>query len=175
MPYSTKTWDSVIPPYVEKMFQEKWPLYILDVGAGAGKRAELLKDYYETIDAVEIREPYIKEFNLQEKYDSVELKNVMDMTEDEFNCYDLVILGDIFEHLSVEDATKILDTLKNKTVFIMIPFNCPQWECYGNVYETHLQDDLTLEVMKERYPQLKLQYSDVRFGFYTLNFLKWKI
>jgi hypothetical protein len=60
--------------------------------------------------------------------------------------------------------------LKNKTVFIMIPFNCPQWECYGNIYETHLQDDLTLDVMKERYPQLKLHYSDVRFGFYTLNY-----
>jgi hypothetical protein len=50
----------------------------------------------------------------------------MDMAKEEFDCYDLVILGDIFEHLSIEDATKILDTLKNKTVFIMIPFNCPQ-------------------------------------------------
>ena len=74
MPYSTKTWDTVIPPYVEKLFQKQWPLYILDIGAGAGKRAELLKEYYDTIDAVEIREPYIKQFKLEEKYDSVELK-----------------------------------------------------------------------------------------------------
>lgn len=174
-PYSTKTRNELIPPYVEKMYEEIWPLNILDVGAGAGKRADLLKDYYETIDAVEIWSPYIKEFGLESKYDYVDNCNIMNVDNDYFDCYDLVILGDIFEHLSIEDATKLLTRLENKIVFIMIPFNCPQWECYGNIYETHLQDDLSLDIMKERYPQLKLQYSDVRFGFYTLNYIEWKI
>lgn len=83
--------------------------------------------------------------------------------------YDLVILWDIFEHLSVADAKELLERLEWFKVFIMVPFNTPQWECYGNMYEEHLQPDLSEDVMAERYPELEVWFISWRFWFYILN------
>jgi hypothetical protein len=44
------------------------------------------------IDAVEIREPYIEEFNLEDKYDNVFNMDILDFEEEDFGGYDLIIL-----------------------------------------------------------------------------------
>lgn len=169
MPYSTRLRDTTIPQRVARLVGKLWrKLTILDIWAWAWKWADLLKPYYDKIDAVEIRTPYIEQFELKKKYRHVINSDVMDLDFVSVN-YDLVILWDIFEHLSVENAKTLLHNLRFFKVFVMIPFNTPQWEHYWNIYETHLQPDLDEKKMRELYPQLTLWFKSWRFGFYFMN------
>jgi hypothetical protein len=49
---------------------------------------------------------------------------------------------------------------------IAVPYLYEQGEEFGNIHETHLQPDLTPEIMLERYPDLKLIYGDENYGYY---------
>jgi autotransporter strand-loop-strand O-heptosyltransferase len=51
---------------------------------------------------------------------------------------------------------------------VAIPYTMEQdGEEYGNVYETHLQPDLTPDIMKQRYPQLVSLYTNQWYGYYV--------
>lgn len=118
--------------------------HILDIGAGSGTYGKLIKsiDNNYVVEAVEIWEPYIKEFNLESIYDVVYLK---DAREFEFiKKYDLVIFGDILEHMSEDDASKLWNKASNfcKYGLISIPtVHFPQGAEYGNPYEVHVTED----------------------------------
>lgn len=138
---------------------------ILDVGAGCGTYSDYLKDYFENIEAVEIFEPNIKNFNLVDKYKKVYNANIIDF---EYNYYDIIIFGDVIEHLTVEDAQKVLDYAYNRCqqIIMAVPYMSPQGIAEDNIYEIHKQDDLTVENIKERYPKLKLLYGNELYGYY---------
>lgn len=133
---------------------------ILDVGAGKGKYRLLLPEY-SWVDAVEVWEPYIRGFRLREMYRSVYDRDIVEVAE-EFNLagvkYDAVIMGDVLEHLTVNDAMKTLHHLRNVTdcVLVIVPYEYEQGEEHGNPYQEHKQPDLTVENMHERYPNLRL-------------------
>lgn len=128
---------------------------VLDVGCGQGDYYELFKDYFNKIDCVEIWEPYIEKFKLTKKYNNVFLDNILNF---DFNYYDIIIMGDILEHLSKEDGIILMERIINKCkeIIVVIPYNLPQEIYENNQYEIHLQTDLNDEIMKERYPMLKL-------------------
>lgn len=128
---------------------------ILDVGCGHGFYIKLLKDHFSKFDAVEVWEPYIEEYKLREMYDNVYNVNIMDF---EFEYYDIIIMGDILEHLSREDAKTILNRLKDKCreLIVVVPYYLPQDEVFGNKYEIHLQPDLDDAIMAEHFPMLEL-------------------
>ena len=127
---------------------------VLDIGAGAGKWGRMLRAWYD-IDGVEIFAPYIERFKLEDVYDKVFNQDVRDFSD--FSDYNLVIMGDVLEHLSEKDAQalikKITESVDN--LIVIVPFSFEQGAEYGNKYEAHLQDDLTKEIMKQRYPQLR--------------------
>lgn len=128
---------------------------ILDVGCGHGYYYKLLNDYFNKFDAVEIWKPYIQEFKLETMYDNVYNVNILDF---DFDYYDIIIMGDILEHLTRSDAaillTKIVD--KCKELIVIVPYYLPQEEVFGNKYETHLQPDLDDSIMEKYYPMLEL-------------------
>lgn len=129
--------------------------WILDVGVGEGTYSMLLKPYgYKNIDAVEVYEPYIKQFDLKSKYSEVFLINILDFDFTKKH-YDCVILGDVLEHIDKDNARKLIDKLLTVTenIIISVPYNNVQGTYKGNVYETHLQPDLTKEVFMQRYPE----------------------
>jgi SAM-dependent methyltransferase len=128
---------------------------ILDVGCGHGFYIKLLKDYFTKFDAVEVWQPYIEEYKLEEMYDNVYNVNILDF---EFEYYDIIIMGDILEHLSREDAVNILNKLKNKCeeLVVVVPYYLPQNEVFGNKYEIHLQPDLSDDIMSKYYPMLEI-------------------
>jgi len=128
---------------------------ILDVGCGQGDYADLLCDYFGKFDAVEIWEPYIEQFNLKEKYNNVFNVDILNF---EFIYYDIIIMGDILEHLKREDAIKLINNLKDKCneLLIVVPFYLPQDTVNDNIYERHLQEDLDDVIMRENYPSLEL-------------------
>lgn len=153
-----------IKDYIIKKFPDKHAT-ILDVGAGEGTYYNLLGDYYEKICAVEIFEPNIKKFKLREKYEEVLEADIVDT---HYNWFDLIIFGDIIEHLTILEAKQVLEYAfeRCKEMIVAVPYEYPQGEIDGNKYEIHIQDDLTPEIMKERYPFLKLLFGNKEYGYY---------
>lgn len=121
---------------------------ILDVGACDGKWRTLLPEY-EYMDAVEVFEPSAN--NLRGMYRKVFNVNIEDF---KYQHYALIIFGDVIEHLSIENAQKVLNYAKRRCtdMIVAVPFLYPQGELYGNPFERHLQPDLTAEVFNQRYP-----------------------
>lgn len=138
---------------------------ILDVGAGCGTYYNYLNDYFKQMDAVEVFEPNIIQYDLKTKYNNVYNINILDF---KYDYYDIIIFGDILEHLTVEEAQKVLDYAYDrcKELLVAVPYMYPQGIEEDNIYEIHKQDDLTKENMLERYPKLKLLYGDDIYGYY---------
>lgn len=126
----------------------------LDVGACDGKWQWML-GHYLTMDAVEIFEPNVVKHRLREKYRRTWICDIDDF---KYNYYDLIIFGDVIEHMEVEKAQRVLEYAKTRCrdMIIGVPFLYKQGALYGNIYERHIQDDLTAEVFKERYSGLEV-------------------
>lgn len=117
------------------------PDSILDIGAGAGTYGKILRpllpDAYMT--AVEIHAPYVSDYKLWKMYDSV-------VIGDARNCdlpiADIVILGDILEHMDLRDALELWNRARNravKAVLLSVPIiEWPQGEMFGNPHERHV-------------------------------------
>lgn len=120
---------------------------ILDVGACDGKWRRLLPEY-PNMDAVEAFEPNLTHL---QGYRSVFHSDICDFI---YDWYDLIIFGDIVEHLSVEAAKNELEYARDRCrdTIVAVPFRYEQGAIYGNPYEVHIQDDLTPENFAERYP-----------------------
>lgn len=155
---------------VRNWFLENVPFNtrIMDVGAGCGTYSQLLRGYGYKMDAIEIWEPYIEKYDLKSKYDQVWNWDFINMPVGAYDDYDFFIMGDILEHLSVDEGQWILSflTLKRKKFLVAVPYQMEQGEHEGNMYETHLQPDLTPEIMEERYPELELLYGNNFYGYY---------
>lgn len=139
---------------------------VLDVGAGRGKYRLLLHDYTD-VDACEIWSSTVIDENLRSLYRSVYICDVYDLvTTSNWNdvWYDAVIMGDVLEHMTVERATTTLTRLGEQStdVVVVVPYLYPQDEEDGNVYQRHIQDDLTPELMTVRYPTLQLLAIETR-------------
>lgn len=121
---------------------------ILDVGACDGNMRKRLQEYIN-MDAVEIWPPNAE--HIRPMYRDVFMTDMVGL---KLKKYDLIIMGDFIEHLSVEDAQKVLKYAKTRCadMIIAVPFMYAQGEIYGNPYETHLQPDLTADVFEARYP-----------------------
>jgi SAM-dependent methyltransferase len=92
----------------------------LDVGCGAGAYGKLIREVFGKevgVDAVEIFPAYINRHGLNSIYNRI-------ITADIMQCwpmlypYDLIICGDVLEHLCKEDAIKLIDCLRPKCRFI---------------------------------------------------------
>ena len=120
---------------------------LLDVGACDGKWQQLLPEY-TNLDAVEAFEPNLKHLS--------HYRNVFhaDIRDFQYDWYDLIIFGDIVEHLTPEQAKAMLDYAKQrcKEMVIVVPYLYRQGAIYDNPYEVHIQDDLTAELFERRYP-----------------------
>lgn len=136
----------------------------LDVGAGDGKWANMLNDYL-IMDAVEAFPPNVVNYQLTKKYRNT---NITDIRTFKYNWYDLVIFGDVIEHLSVEDAQKVINYAADRcrNILIAVPFEYKQGAIYGNPYEVHIQDDLTPELFNKRYPGFVPIYLDYNYAYY---------
>ena len=161
MPHSYTYFKTDVKQFIENKIPRTSK--ILDVGPGVGTYAKLLPEY--KMDCVEIHKPYIEQFNLHQLYNKVINDNIINIDLAE---YDFVILGDVLEHLSVRNAQKLIYNIVNsgKECLVAVPYMMEQGEWGGNIHETHLQPDLTIEVMKQRYPSLKLIYGNEKYGYY---------
>ena len=152
-----------ITDYLKSKFNKE--ATILDVGAGEGTYWNYLNDYFTDISAVEVFKPNIDNYKLEEKYKKVYNENIKNFR---YGYYDIIIFGDVIEHLTVEDAQQVLEYANSrcKEMIVAVPYLNPQGIEEDNIYEIHIQDDLTDELMKERYPFLKNVFKNDFYGYY---------
>lgn len=126
---------------------------VLDVGACDGRWADFIHIIFPDaiVDGVEIYEPNVILNRLVDHYRTVIIGDIADFR---YEYYDLVIFGDVLEHMSVEKAQAVLAYARDHCAdyVIGVPFEYPQDEIYGNKWEKHLQPDLTPALFDERYP-----------------------
>jgi len=161
---SFNTFDNEIRDYILQNFPDK-DVPILDVGAGSGKFRKILFDYTH-VDGVEIFEPYIKDYKLEGMYNKIYHENIMNLLDEEINSYPLMIMGDVLEHMDVDDAKNLLEDY-NYTSIVCIPYEYEQEAVNGNAHEEHKQSDLTHEIFMKRYPGFTLLVGDDRYGIYV--------
>ena len=131
------------------------PRAVIDVGAGSGTYARLMRTDRMTEagriwTAIEAWEPYIAEYKLREIYDQVFVNDARDMGPWAFHT-DLVIFGDVLEHMTQDEARKVLATAQQHAanIIVSIPvLHLDQGAVNGNPYETHI-DHWTYEQMRE--------------------------
>lgn len=131
------------------------PRSVLDVGCGFGLWGFLCREYLDAwnsrvrpeewttrIDGIEIFEPYISAHQ-RAIYSSITIADIRDAAPT-VDRYDLIITGDIIEHLPKDVALRTLETLyqkANKALLVNIPLGEDGWdqgEVYGNPAEKHL-------------------------------------
>jgi hypothetical protein len=139
---------------------------ILDVGPGVGTYAKCLPEY--TLDCDEIFEPYVEKYKLEEQYRTVFTHDVSNFPFLQYN-YDLVIMGDVLEHITLARAQLTLDRIRKAgaEVVVVIPYRANRHgeRPHGNRHEEHVQF-LKPRYMKRLYPWLELIAAKRRKGLY---------
>lgn len=166
MPISSTEGKSEFVHFIDRIK----PASILDIGAGKGIYGTLARIAHEVavIDAVEVWEPYIDEYNLKSIYNNVYNKDARDI--DDF-AYDVVIFGDVLEHMSKEDAIAVWNRCAKEARYgiISIPIiHYPQGHIHDNPYEEHIKEDWTpLEVFTSFHSIYKMELFNVVGIFYA--------
>lgn len=149
--------DPVNKPYAIEKIKEINPKKVLDVGSGMGIYYDLIKGNLEGdiwIDGLEVWEPYIEEFKLIEKYDGLYMADVREHRNFD---YDLVIFGDVLEHMSEEDAIAVWERTSQQARYglISIPIkHYPQEGINNNPYEVHVEEDWSTERVLQKFSHI---------------------
>jgi len=96
------------------------PNIVVDVGVGDGYYGTLIKYFLPDVHlvGVEIMADYITSFNLNSIYNEIVNKDIFDCIQ-EFSG-DLIIFGDVLEHIEKEKGIEILKCAVNKFNFVII-------------------------------------------------------
>lgn len=159
-------------PWIIKKILENKIQSIIDIGAGSGTYYNALSKtkYKGTIDAVEVWEPYVNEFSLKKKYRKLWIEDVR--TFDLFN-HDLVIFGDVLEHMAVDEALDVWDRASKYCSYavISIPIiHYHQDAINGNPYEEHIKEDWTHQEVIDTFPHIVDSWQGDIVGAYWAKF-----
>lgn len=145
MPHSAGENKEFVRTFLEKIK----PYTIVDIGAGAMMYGHLIRETIDAhITAIEIWKPYIDFYPYDRVYD-----NVINSDARNYNDYnvDLVIAGDVMEHMSEADmcALALKIRAQAKWLLISVPIiHYPQGHIENNPFEEHIQEDLNYDELK---------------------------
>jgi hypothetical protein len=149
MPYSSdegKAW-------MLKQLRAADPRTVVDIGVGSGtygRAAALELDSPPHLVGIEIHAPYVRRFDLHQWYDEV---IVADVRQIPIPAADVVILGDVLEHMRFADALAVWAKARwaaRSCVLLSLPIvEWPQAEAEGNAHEAHLETWTHARVLAE--------------------------
>jgi len=90
------------------------PQRILDVGCGYGKHGVLLREYLDptpVVHGIEAWEPYVEPHRLHGIYDHLYVGDVCNLGTADLISYDLVVMGDVIEHIEKQAALDLIDRI----------------------------------------------------------------
>lgn len=139
MPYSKPVFDGLAAALIRAVA----PRTCLDLGAGAGKYGKLVRRECPEcrLRAVESHPDSVARFGLEAIYDAVECADVMSLFDTAIEAaYDLVVAGDLIEHLRKSDGLDLLNFLVYRAAFILLvyPTRFIQGVVDGNRREAHI-------------------------------------
>lgn len=123
---------------------------IIDIGPGSGTYINLIKEQHNCCNSaywigIEVWGPYIKKYNLEQRYDQVINQDVREVDWKSLGPVSVVIAGDVLEHITKDQAIELVDKILSvsETLIVSIPIvHMPQDEhAYENPYEEHVKDD----------------------------------
>lgn len=129
-------------------FRHHQPDTVTDVGPGEGTYAHLFRPVHEGVwwTGIEVHRPYIRRFKLKSTktrrmYDEIHIQDVREAPDHLFH-RDLVIFGDLLEHVERDDAVTLLQRAEAAGawhILVSVPIvDSPQGEVDGNPHEAHL-------------------------------------
>jgi hypothetical protein len=144
------------------------PVSVLDIGPGVGTYAKLLAGpAVSKLTAIEIFEPYVETYRLRDYYDEI---IIGDAREVELPAADVVILGDVAEHMPAEDALALWErsgAAARRAVIMSIPIvHYPQGEIEGNEHEHHVVDDWDHDKVLGAFPDITSWWLGSEVGVY---------
>lgn len=168
MPYS----NQLNQPWVIKQLRALNLTSMLDVGAGCGTYGHMFAKHFRNVErfAVEIWANYIDEYQLEQIYSKVLNHDIRDHTD--FN-YDLVIFGDVLEHMTKDEALLVWDKVSKQAKYALIAIPIiymPQDAVDGNPFERHVKDDWTHEEVLETFPEITKSVTSYSVGSYLAKF-----
>lgn len=122
------------------------PKTVIDVGPGQGVYARIARhvDPAVRVIGVEVFFPSVREYELRRLYSDIVIADVRWLSWDRLvNKFspDVVILGDVLEHMRRDEAIEVMDALswRNIPALVSLPIvDWPQDEIDGNPFEAHL-------------------------------------
>jgi 2-polyprenyl-3-methyl-5-hydroxy-6-metoxy-1,4-benzoquinol methylase len=151
------------------------PKTVLDIGPGEGIYGKIVRKYSpstEKLVGVEIWGPYIESFRLREFYDEVWVCDARLYSDFK---YDLVILGDVLEHMSKEDAIALWNKISKQAKYALISIPITHFHqdaANGNPYETHVKEDWTTKEVLDSFHSIILKHEFSITGTYLAKFDK---
>lgn len=130
-------------------FERHQPNTVTDIGPGEGTYARLFRPAHHGLwwTAIEIHKPYIAKYKLKntkartDGYDEIHVEDVRE-SEDHLLHRDLVIAGDVLEHMPREDAVALLQRIEAAgawNILVSLPIvDSQQGEVDGNPHEAHV-------------------------------------
>jgi SAM-dependent methyltransferase len=144
----------------------------LDVGCGAGLYGKIIREVFGKevrVEGVDIFQPYVNQFKIDEIYDEVFINDIR-LIYDQFEPRDLIIAGDVLEHLSKKEAIKVVYGLQKRCRFLWaalplkigrpwsVGYAQPDHEYVVNPAEKHQYDWTGDEIQMEFDPLFLVPY-----------------
>lgn len=139
MPYSDIEGKGTALAWYERI----QPRTVIDIGAGSGTYAQAVRAHSPCKGrwtAVEAWEAYVGRFGLDGLYDAVVVADARRLVAPFYRA-DLVIAGDVLEHMPRADAVRLLGKVRTNAanLIVSVPvLHLDQGAVYGNPYETHV-------------------------------------
>lgn len=133
--------------FARERFDRAAPKRVLDVGPGSGKWAKVLGDRPRRPHAgehwtgLEVFPRYVLDYDLTSLYDRIVVDDVRRAGDVIGSGFDLIILGDILEHLEPAEARDVAALLRGSGAALLVAgpivrFEQGSWG--GNDHEAHL-------------------------------------
>ena len=126
------------------------PKHVLDIGPGEGTYGRM-RGPNQDWEAVEIFEPYVARYNLTSIYDDVIIGDGLEFLERTYDKWDLIIMGDVVEHLVKEDGYRIMRLALQRADYVLVVMphgEYKQGPMEGNAHEEHLATWETEEMLE---------------------------
>lgn len=149
------------------------PKTVLDIGPGEGIYGKIVRKFSpetEKLVGVEIWGPYVEQFKIRDFYDEVWICDARIYPDYK---YDLVIFGDVLEHMSKEDAVALWKKVSKqaKYAIISVPIiHFHQDAVNNNPYEIHVKEDWTTKEVLETFPGIIAHKDFEVTGIYLAKF-----
>lgn len=174
MPISSPSGKSPSQWIVRRLNDETGLARILDVGPGDGFYAKTFRAplHNQHWIGAEVWAPYIKKYALPALYDQMIVCDIRYLDWSAVAPLDLVICGDMLEHMTRADAVKVVDRAltASRVVLISMPIeHFPQGEIEDNPFEVHVEEDWSDADAKAAFPDWCIAIRENYIGVYFVT------